>query len=568
MNSLSRLVPATIKAQCNAGINQLTADNTALDIANQSIEIFINDDSIKSVSFNSMKHQLSDYKAVIWLLKSANDSDIMDYQWLYNLVGTEVLSGTAVDIKQITESNLTITYENIESYKQKAKEVETIIGLSRGMVSIYNQQAEDYWAMVKECEMEAEIYKATIQRCQEIIDEYDSIEENTKHLFTESVGLRELAREALMDMQTTFRNDMYIPNQRAPWRTQYNQYQKNSQFKDALKTQFGFDDKTVSVLYHIYDAIQTKYADLPQNERDWYFTRAISQMAGYNNKPINGVETHAWRNGAGTVFDYDITNEEEFFCTTLGIPREDYEYMRQMVRLQHEMCSSPTEYDEVHMNNMALDDFDKFSEWKEKMENATNLTYTDGEYIEYFLSCYNRMADKGDFSHMLYTISTSLINEEYGAKAEWEGLDLIGMGWSDLATRQDIAGWLGDAVYLGANLSNLKTAFGNDDFISDLDADNIIHRMSNGNDVIENITQYYKDIERGKADDIRIGEFLTNNKFEDVASAILLRIYVEDKNGDEIYSIDDIKNSSMYADTYNFLIRLKDFQEGKINEKN
>lgn len=566
MNSLSRLVPANIKAQCSAGIKQLTDDNVALDIANQSIDIFINDDSIKSVSFNSMKQQFSDYKAVICLLKSANDSDIMDYQWLYNLVGTDVLSGNVVDIKQITESNLKTTYENIELYKQKAQEAEEIHESTRYVGVDYKQQADDYWTMVRQCEAEAEIYETTIQRCQEIIDEYDHIEENTKYLFTESISLRELAREALLDMQTTFRNSMYIPNQLAPWRNKYNQFQKIAQFKDALKTQFGFDDKTVSVLWNIYDTIQNKYADLPQKERDWYFTRSISQMAGYNNKPFKGVETHAWRNGAGKVFDYDIANEEEFFCTTLGISQEDYEYMRQMVRLQHEMCSSPEKHDKETIEYKFEYEESEYNIWKEKMENATNTFYTDEEYMEYFLSCYNRMADKGDFSHMLYTISTSFINEEYGAKAEWNGLDLIGMGWDDLATRQDIAGWLGDAVYLGTTLSNLKTAFGNDDFISDLDADNIIHRMSNGKDVVENITQYYKDIEKGKADDIRIGEFLTNNPFEKVSEAIFSRINVRDNNNDGIYSMDDIKTSSKYEDTYKFLMRLKEFQEGKSNE--
>lgn len=51
-------------------------------------------------------------------------------------------------------------------------------------------------------------------------------------------------------------------------------------FKKNMKEQFGFDDRTVDILWDIYEAVQKLYADLPQKERDWYFARAISQLGG------------------------------------------------------------------------------------------------------------------------------------------------------------------------------------------------------------------------------------------------------------------------------------------------
>lgn len=569
MNSNSRLVPASIKAQCNAGIEQLNADNAALNIANQSIDDFINDKSIKSISYNSMKQQLTDYKSVIHLLKLANDSDIMDYSWLYNLVGCDVLSGVVVDIKSINESNLQAANDNAQLYYQKAKE-ETNKYNPRKQNFECIKNAESYRASAKAYEEEASTYQATIDYCKSIIEKYDSIEENTKNLFTESVVYRQIARSALLDMKTTFHNDMYVPHQLAPWRQAYADCLKVEEFKNALKTQFGFDDKTVSVLYSVYDAIQTKYASLPQEERDWYFTRSISQMAGYNNQEIWGIETHAWRKGAGWAYGYGIEDEKKFFCETLGIATEDYEYMRQMVRLQHLMVSEPDEYgaEEAQKNFNDSDKiytYQEFLIWKHNMEEATNFTYTDSEYWDYYTQLYNMMGDKGDFSHMLYTISAGLIDEGKEVDNKWTNIGALYMSWENKEERVDITGWLGDAIYTG---DNDKVSFANDDFISDLDADNMIHRMSNGKTLIDNMTQYYKDVSIGVDDDVRINEFLLNNSYENVLSSILDRIDVKDVNKDGIYNLEDIKDSDTYADTYKFLVRLKEYKEGENNESN
>lgn len=573
MNSNSRLVPATIKAQCHAGIEQLNADNEALNIANQSIDAFIYDNSIKSVAFNSMKQQLSDYKAVIHLLKLANDSDIMDYNWLYNLVGSDVLSGVVVDIKSINESNLQSANENAQLYYQKAEEAEEEYEpRKRNFQSL--KDAESYRASARAYENEASTYQATINYCNSIIEKYDSIEENTKHLFTESASYRQIARAALLDMKTTFHNGMFVPHQHAPWRQEYDSCVKVEEFKNTLKAQFGFDDKTVSVLWNVYDAIQLKYAHLPQRERDWYFARSISQMAGYNNKlyyPLGenvaqvAIETHAWRKGAGWAYEYEIEDEKNFFCGKLGISTEDYEYMRQMVRLQHLMVSDKETYSLVGAQNKRNKSKEEFEIWKEKMSIATNVEYTDEEYLNYYNILYIKMGDKGDFSHMLYTISAGLIDEGNEVDNKWINVGAGYMSWENKEERVDIAGWLGDAIYTG---DNDKVSFANDDFISDLDADNIIHRMPNGKTLIDNMTEYYKDISKRDADDVRISEFLSNNSYESILSSVLLRIDVADVNKDGVYSLEDIKNSDTYADTYKFLIRLKNYQKGEDDENN
>ncbi len=85
-----------------------------------------------------------------------------------------------------------------------------------------------------------------------------------------------------------------------------------SVFLDHLQEQFGFDRKTAGILGKVYRAIQEKYADRTQKERDWFFTRSLSQMGDYDNKEVFFFETHAWRRGAGWVYEYGVKNEKIF----------------------------------------------------------------------------------------------------------------------------------------------------------------------------------------------------------------------------------------------------------------
>ena len=73
MQQSSRLVPCKLKAQCNAAIMKLQADNMALDLANNSLDNFIDDGEIKSESFDALKQKVSDYKLVIRAMKLANE---------------------------------------------------------------------------------------------------------------------------------------------------------------------------------------------------------------------------------------------------------------------------------------------------------------------------------------------------------------------------------------------------------------------------------------------------------------------------------------------------------------
>ncbi|MBQ6996526.1 MAG: hypothetical protein IJN64_18890 [Lachnospiraceae bacterium] len=79
MTENSYLNPTDIKNQCSKATINLNKDNESIAVAEASMDLFINDSEIKGDAFDALKQQINDYKVVIQALRSANDSDIADF---------------------------------------------------------------------------------------------------------------------------------------------------------------------------------------------------------------------------------------------------------------------------------------------------------------------------------------------------------------------------------------------------------------------------------------------------------------------------------------------------------
>lgn len=90
------LNPADLKAQCDAAIARLERDNEALGTVENSLDTFVNDEEIKSKSYDALKQQISDYKVLLHAMQDANSSDISDFTVLKASVGDEVLDGANI----------------------------------------------------------------------------------------------------------------------------------------------------------------------------------------------------------------------------------------------------------------------------------------------------------------------------------------------------------------------------------------------------------------------------------------------------------------------------------------
>lgn len=147
MDHGSYLDPGSIKAQCEGSIRVLQNDNDALQTAESSLDAFINDSEIKSSAFDTLKQQLSDYKTIIQAMKTANHSDMEDYQILKNGVGDEILNGSTI----LTQK------ENAEALRRENKakvlfyrSAAALTVPSSAVLMEYNRKMVDYYEHLAE----------------------------------------------------------------------------------------------------------------------------------------------------------------------------------------------------------------------------------------------------------------------------------------------------------------------------------------------------------------------------------------------------------------------------------
>ncbi|MFI3176330.1 MAG: hypothetical protein R3Y67_02425 [Eubacteriales bacterium] len=134
---------------------------------------------------------------------------------------------------------------------------------------------------------------------------------------------------------------------------------------------------------------------------------------------------------------------------------------------------------------------------------------------------------------MMYTIVAGI------APSATEGLGLWDYGNVVLGTKSD------DSMYGDlASILNSDTSIGNDDYMADLDADNIIHRYNGEMSIMNVFNTYYYETSNG---DKRAEEFLQNNKIADVENAIIERAGVE--------TIEELNKK--WPSSYNFINNLK-----------
>ena len=195
--------------------------------------------------------------------------------------------------------------------------------------------------------------------------------------------------------------------------------------------------------------------------------------------------------------------------------------------------------------------------------------------MEKYISYYNFFKDKSDFAHMMYTISAAFVPDDApGLQKDLFKVSKFGkevVMWEDSKTRVDYTGWLGDATWPGVKIKigagdswdafwgnsndgsmygdleavlNDNTSFGKDDYMADLDADNIIHRLDTDASLVEVMNLYYEETKNG---DMRAKEFLRNNSYEKVEDAIFNRAGVDSLQGLQ----------EKWLDSYEFLKALK-----------
>lgn len=208
MNENSYLNPTKMKEQCDSAIRELEKDNEAIQVAESSLNTFLNDSEIKSEAFDTLRIQMSDYITVLQAMRTANHSDISDFATLKSSVGDEVLIGSNIlEQKAAALRDKAADEDTAQEYEREAKKA-----FWPWTKAYYNWKADQYWDM-------AELDQKLYLKWQEKEERYDAIESATCDLFQAATAMRTAAEAGLCAIGNAFQNGTYVPEQNVAWRT-------------------------------------------------------------------------------------------------------------------------------------------------------------------------------------------------------------------------------------------------------------------------------------------------------------------------------------------------------------
>lgn len=354
-----------------------------------------------------------------------------------------------------------------------------------------------------------------------------------------------------------------------------------SNLKAIFEEQYGFDERTVEIILDLHQAIEKKYADESQIKRDWRFTRLLGGLK-YGLKEKEGwADEFQWNQTAGdaTLVDKKVwgikTKEDkpvkEYMVNELGLKAGDYEYLQYKVRVQNTLVGRNA--DDVKYKSDEID-----SDYKTNMSIGLGKTLTDTEFIQIWNQQCDDMCGMTDFAHQQIT-TAAILATAVSKDGVFANLYVGGS-----KEREQMAGWLGDATLFGRN--DEPPSFGNDDYMADLDAENIgyIVREEKYSYIVA-IEDYYDnrllkdnraDLFLEKTDIGRVKQLIYNEIFiSEYASKMSSTNDIEErKKIEELYRVEDnwMKMLKERApDTYNFirsleerLPQMEDFQDESI----
>ena len=317
--------------------------------------------------------------------------------------------------------------------------------------------------------------------------------------------------------------------------------QDELKYKESLKVQYGFDDKTSRIIVKLKRNIY-KDSRIKDDEKDYVLTRLLGGLV-YGHEENSLLNQTMWNNTAGfgqlesqvPEFALKIKGQFKKYC---DLTDSEYNYLKYKVRIQHGDYSPLS--DDNRLN------------YKKNMEVAIGHTLTEKEFNKLWNNQVDSFKSKTDFAHQYITMSTHLYRRPRFA-------DLIG----GREKTNDISGWLGDTTSAAGD----PPSIGNDDYKADLDSVNITSLMKKNNiSFIEASNKYYNNLENGTYN--RAEEFKKNIPLNKVEDKIFeqLRVYYVDKDNRPVSkpsTIDDIKKN--YPQTYNFIKSLDNNQNDLKN---
>lgn len=291
---------------------------------------------------------------------------------------------------------------------------------------------------------------------------------------------------------------------------------------NSLMSQYGFDKGAAETMVKLYKGLKAEYGD----DTDQIF---FALLASYTYGTIDGIKDGAMWGIIADIPPNELLTDK--FYNKYGLMHSDIEHLKTELQVQHMLSAD-----------------DSVSKWeaedaiREKvnpiLEYTYGLTYDElpQKLKDAMISKYQNYGDKPDFTHMCATTATILNNSDI------KGLGTFAGKFNGIYDVDKNAGYVGD-VY---GTAGATPSFGNDDYMSDLDAVNIATRIKNGEDAMSAINDYYSDIESGKT--TRANEFLANIGDGNANDGLAILISEEKTNSQFIEDNDYLKNDNNYME--------------------
>ena len=453
------------------------------------------------------------------------------------------------EINRANEKYISTYKSEVDTVSLKQQELERLIREAEGQIrrvqhllNLLYQEDPISYSQISMAEENKETYRKLKNELEEKLRKLLAFNAKSPSFFSEVEVLKSSVDQGLAQAEKSWsptsktfnlpsRSDMgWIEAIEGKW-LEKDYTQEEIEYKETLKLQYGFDDKTARIIIKVRKNI---YNDprIPDNEKDYVFTRLLGGLYYDLNSGVKGFgEQFAWQNtaGAGLVIGDSIITIDTQLKEYGRLTDKEYEYLKYKVRIQHGGYG--------YYNS--IDEGDR-PRYKRTMETALGRKISEDEFKKLWDSQIDAFKGKTDFAHQYITMATHLYGKPRLADLK-----------DGHKNTNDMSGWFGDTT----DVAGVKPSIGNDDYKADLDAVNIVSSMKNNNSTfITESNNYYDKLENNVYN--RAEEFKKNVDFNEVKNKIynqLSESYILEKG--RIVRLPSNINyiKEKYPQTYNFI---------------
>ena len=506
--------------------NLVTKQNEAYTELQKSLaEFILQTDKLKGVTYDSAK----EYCAVV----------------IEPLVRGCILLNE--EISRANEKYISTYKSEVDTVSLKQQELERLIREAEGQIrrvehllNLLYQEDPISYSQISMAEENKETYRKLKTELEEKLRKLLAFNAKSPSIFSEVDVLKSSVDQGLAQAEKSWsptsktfnlpsRSDMgWLEAIEGKW-LEKDYTQEEIEYKETLKLQYGFDDKTARIIIKVRKNI---YNDprIPDNEKDYVFTRLLGGLS-YGHEENSFLNRFMWGNtaGLGKEAQGEFLNIREQFKEYGRLTDTEYEYLKYKVRIQHDGYG--------YYNS--IDEGDR-PQYKEAMETGLGRKITEDEFKKLWNSQIDAFKGKTDFAHQYITMATHLYGKPRLADLK-----------DGHKNTNDMSGWFGDTT----DVAGVKPSIGNDDYKADLDAVNIVSSMKNNNsNFITESNNYYDKLENNVYN--RAEEFKKNVDFNEVKNKIynqLSESYILEKG--RIIGLPSNINyiKEKYPQTYNFI---------------